>query len=534
MHTAPIPILPVHSTPANERHESHGEEFSIHLREDARKDTASDEPRSADHDERCCRNEDPRAPEKEHKRLSPDDDTSKVAHSKTAEDTPVAKEPAELSDPDAQVPNSDTALIDPEPATPPAIADPLLPTVGDAETAVLDTGEANAAKSTTTTDQPSSPSVLTAPALTIEGSSTPDTPVADDPLLAGTGLATEGEANLPGQKAPIAEGIATATPEVPKTQPGETSQTKPPVAAAETSVQPGTNGAVEPVAKPVIATTGGRTGGSSATGQTDGEAGSSSGEANDAAKSDKAEALREAFSVTTSKPAAGNGDGGQTTPSAGAGVANGAANGPALAADSGVKDIPSPLDLAVRGTEPPAQTISSSANQSTVTQGAGIGSEMKLTNEPSLAAETAAARNTPNAAANQVAVQINRAVQDGLDKFVVNLKPGTLGKVSVQLEVGHDNRVIAVISAERSDTLDLLQRDARTLEQALKEAGLKPDSGSLSFSLQGDGADDNPFDDPSGTNHTMAFSHDGNGDDDFAARPYHANTIDASGVDIHV
>ena len=40
---------------------------------------------------------------------------------------------------------------------------------------------------------------------------------------------------------------------------------------------------------------------------------------------------------------------------------------------------------------------------------------------------------------------------------------------------------------ERSETLDLLQRDARSLERALNDAGLKADSGSLEFNLRGDG-----------------------------------------------
>ena len=35
--------------------------------------------------------------------------------------------------------------------------------------------------------------------------------------------------------------------------------------------------------------------------------------------------------------------------------------------------------------------------------------------------------------------------------------------------------------------MDLLQRDARDLERALQDAGLRADSGSLSFNLRGDG-----------------------------------------------
>lgn len=89
--------------------------------------------------------------------------------------------------------------------------------------------------------------------------------------------------------------------------------------------------------------------------------------------------------------------------------------------------------------------------------------------------------------ARQVAVQITRAVREGTDRIQVQLKPATLGTISIELEVGHDNRIIAIIAAERAETLEILQRDARSLERALNEAGLKTDSGSLSFDLRGEG-----------------------------------------------
>jgi len=53
--------------------------------------------------------------------------------------------------------------------------------------------------------------------------------------------------------------------------------------------------------------------------------------------------------------------------------------------------------------------------------------------------------------------------------------------------MGMDGRVSAVVTADNKDTLDLLQRDQRALERALQDAGLKADSGSLSFNLRGGG-----------------------------------------------
>jgi len=89
----------------------------------------------------------------------------------------------------------------------------------------------------------------------------------------------------------------------------------------------------------------------------------------------------------------------------------------------------------------------------------------------------------------QVAIQLSRAIQDGFDRLSVRLNPPELGRVDIKLEVAHDGRAMAMISADRQETLDLLQRDSRGLERALQEAGLRADSGSLSFNLrnQGDG-----------------------------------------------
>lgn len=104
-------------------------------------------------------------------------------------------------------------------------------------------------------------------------------------------------------------------------------------------------------------------------------------------------------------------------------------------------------------------------------------------------AMAAAARPAPVAlpVVDQVAVHITKAASQGLDKINIKLSPATLGRIQVQLDIAHDGRVAVVVTAEKSETLDLLQRDARGLERALQEAGLKADSNSLDFNLRGDG-----------------------------------------------
>jgi flagellar hook-length control protein FliK len=75
----------------------------------------------------------------------------------------------------------------------------------------------------------------------------------------------------------------------------------------------------------------------------------------------------------------------------------------------------------------------------------------------------------------------------GQDQINIKLHPAELGRIEVKLENASDGTLRAVISAERPETLDLLQRDARGLERALQEAGVKTDSGSLNFNLRGQG-----------------------------------------------
>ena len=47
---------------------------------------------------------------------------------------------------------------------------------------------------------------------------------------------------------------------------------------------------------------------------------------------------------------------------------------------------------------------------------------------------------------------------------------------------------MAIVSAERPETLDLPQRDAAGLRQALQDAGLSTDLEQLSFNLRGEGS----------------------------------------------
>ena len=88
--------------------------------------------------------------------------------------------------------------------------------------------------------------------------------------------------------------------------------------------------------------------------------------------------------------------------------------------------------------------------------------------------------------ADQVSVQIKKGAGAGLDKITIKLNPLELGRVDIKMETNDQGLTRALIVVERPETLDLLQRDARGLEKALQDSGLKTDSGSLNFSLHQD------------------------------------------------
>jgi hypothetical protein len=90
--------------------------------------------------------------------------------------------------------------------------------------------------------------------------------------------------------------------------------------------------------------------------------------------------------------------------------------------------------------------------------------------------------------AAQVALHVGKAAKAGLTRVEIALEPASLGRVEVRLDFGRDGSINALFVAETREALDALRADARTLERALSEAGLKADSGSLGFSLREQGA----------------------------------------------
>lgn len=114
-------------------------------------------------------------------------------------------------------------------------------------------------------------------------------------------------------------------------------------------------------------------------------------------------------------------------------------------------------------------------------------------------------------AAEQVAVQVSRAVKDGQGEIRIRMHPEELGRVDVKMEVAEDGRILAVLKAERPETLDILRRDVAGLEKALQEAGLDVGADSFTFDDSADGQAYAGFDDDQGAN--AASEGSGQGDD---------------------
>ncbi|HKH35364.1 MAG TPA: flagellar hook-length control protein FliK [Beijerinckiaceae bacterium] len=88
-----------------------------------------------------------------------------------------------------------------------------------------------------------------------------------------------------------------------------------------------------------------------------------------------------------------------------------------------------------------------------------------------------------------VPVEIVARSLAGVNRLEIRLEPEDLGRVEVRLEIGQDGAVQARLVVDRIETLALLQRDAKTLESAFEQAGLKPSEGGIDFTLRDPHAD---------------------------------------------
>jgi flagellar hook-length control protein FliK len=91
-----------------------------------------------------------------------------------------------------------------------------------------------------------------------------------------------------------------------------------------------------------------------------------------------------------------------------------------------------------------------------------------------------------------VPLEIGLQALAGSKRFDIRLDPAELGRVDVNLEISDKGEVTARLVVDRVETLHLLQRDARTLERAFEQAGLKPSDAGVEISLR-DSSDQSGF-----------------------------------------
>jgi flagellar hook-length control protein FliK len=163
-----------------------------------------------------------------------------------------------------------------------------------------------------------------------------------------------------------------------------------------------------------------------------------------------------------------------------------------------IASAPVPVDHSVKS-EPSAAApapLQSAPEISTVPNHAGLDLGTGTLSNPPPAASSDV--NTPvrisfsapgvpdTSAFDSLALKIATRSSNGERNFTLRLDPPELGRIEVNLNVRSDGHAQAELSADRPQTLELLQRDASSLERALKDSGINLAAG-LAFSLKGEG-----------------------------------------------
>lgn len=144
------------------------------------------------------------------------------------------------------------------------------------------------------------------------------------------------------------------------------------------------------------------------------------------------------------------------------------------------KPLGTPQDIRVAGLDgaasTPLQTTDSAAPAPSVT----VRAIMAASTQPGTPVQ-------PQTPAREIAINMAKNLGNGTNRFEIRLDPAELGRIDVRMELGTDGRVQAHLTVDKPETLDMLQRDARSLEKALSDAGLDMENGTLSYSMRDDG-----------------------------------------------
>jgi flagellar hook-length control protein FliK len=181
----------------------------------------------------------------------------------------------------------------------------------------------------------------------------------------------------------------------------------------------------------------------------------------------------------------GNGDGKQDSQTSGTAQKPDAANVLAKANDTAPAQT-APVAPAAQVPAQPAQHIANTDAANAINSAQPAPPQSPT--QPAIAvAVQAQSHAQADDATNLASLAVSIAVRskDGAKQFDIRLDPAELGRVDVRLSMDDTGRAQAHLSADKPQTLDLLQRDRPALERSLKDAGVDLTNNGLSFSLKG-------------------------------------------------
>jgi flagellar hook-length control protein FliK len=214
-------------------------------------------------------------------------------------------------------------------------------------------------------------------------------------------------------------------------------------------------------------------------------------------------------------------------------TAKGEAQKAAHQATTAVRELASALDQAKAPGTTPQSGVTTLAAQAPVSDAAA------LARAPDPA--HALARADAPVPLQAVAVEIGMRAMRGAKEFQIRLDPEDLGRIDVRLEISEAGQVQAKVIVDKVETLQLLQRDAKTLERAFDQAGLKMNPDGLQFTLRDPGQQNRNNSQNNGNDNGKPGRRTSGGKDevigmidDIALRPAIYRTTAAGGLDIRI
>lgn len=92
----------------------------------------------------------------------------------------------------------------------------------------------------------------------------------------------------------------------------------------------------------------------------------------------------------------------------------------------------------------------------------------------------------PASTMQMIAIQMQQNAASKTSTFTMQLEPADLGRLDIEMSFDKSGSVKAHVSADRPETLSMLQRDSSHLNRILQQAGLDMDDGALTFDLRQD------------------------------------------------